>query len=50
MLLAEFLKVFIEVFNKLRLAKREKIDNIIIFAFILIKERYDSKYLTIIFK
>ena len=34
-----------KVFNKLRLVKREKIDNIIIFIAIFIKARYDFKYL-----
>ena len=34
-----------KVFNKLRLIKREKIDNIIIFVAIFIKVRYDFKYL-----
>ena len=35
----------IEVFNKLRLVKREKINNIIIFIAIFIKARYNFKYL-----
>ena len=42
--------IFTEVFNKLRLIKREKVDNIIIFAFIFIKARYNAKYLAIILK
>ena len=37
----------IEVFKKLRLIKRKKIDNIIIFIAIFIKIRYDFKYLTL---
>ena len=37
----------IEVFNKLRLVKREKIDNAIIFIAIFIKVKYDFKYLTL---
>ena len=40
----------IEVFNKLRLVKREKIDNAIIFIAIFIKIRYDFKYLTLSLK
>ena len=50
MLFAELSKIFVEAFNKLRLIKREEVDNVIIFAFIFIKERYDSKHLIIIFK
>ena len=37
----------IEVFNKLRLIKREKIDNTIIFVAIFMKVRYDFKYLAL---
>ena len=37
----------IKVFNKLRLIKREKIDNITIFIAIFIKIKYDFKYLII---
>ena len=42
--------MFAEAFNKLRLIKREKIDDIITFTFILIKAKYDTKHLTIIIK
>ena len=35
----------IEVFNKLRLVKRKKIDNAIIFIAIFIKIKYNFKYL-----
>ena len=48
-LLVDFF-IFAKVFNKLRLIKREKVDDIIIYIFVFIKERYDIKYLSIIFK
>ena len=34
-------------FNKLRLVKREQADDVIVFASIIIKARYDLKYLTL---
>ena len=34
-----------KVFDKLRLVKKEQANDIIIFAFIIIKARYDLKYL-----
>ena len=37
----------IKVFNKLRLVKRKKTNNIIIFIAIFIKVKYDFKYLTL---
>ena len=40
----------IEVFNKLRLIKRKKIDNTIIFIAIFIKTKYDFKYLVLSLK
>ena len=40
----------IKVFSKLRLVKREKVDNIIIFITIFIKVKYDFKYLTLSLK
>ena len=39
--------IFIKVFYKLYLIKREEVDNIIIFLFIIIKVKYDIKYLTL---
>ena len=36
-----------EVFYKLRLIKRKKVDNAITFASIIIKLRYNAKYLVI---
>ena len=36
-----------KVFDKLRLAKREQANDVIIFASIIIKARYDLKYLTL---
>ena len=36
-----------KVFRKLRLIKRKKVDNAITFASIIIKLRYDVKYLVI---
>ena len=40
----------IEIFNKLRLVKREKIDNTITFIVVFIKARYDFKYLILSLK
>ena len=40
----------IEVFNKLRLIKRKKIDDAIIFIAIFIKVKYDFKYLILSLK
>ena len=36
-----------EVFNKLRLVKKKQANDVIIFASIIIKARYDLKYLTL---
>lgn len=43
-LFVKLLDLFEEIFNKLRLVKREKIDDIIVFIIIIIKTRYDSKH------
>ena len=37
----------IEAFDKLRLIKREEADDVIVFAFVFIKVRYDVKHLAI---
>lgn len=42
--------MFVEVFSKLRLVKREKADNVMAFANVVIKIRYDVKHLAFIFK
>ena len=42
--------IFAKNFDKLRLIKREKINNIIIFAFFIIKIKYNSKYFVFDFK
>ena len=42
--------LFEKVFNKLRLALREKIDDTIIFTFIIIKTRYNLKHLSLYLK
>ena len=39
-----------EAFRKLRLTKREEVDNAMIFAIIFMKARYDIKYLTLYLK
>ena len=36
-----------KVFDKLRLVKREQANDVIIFVFIIMKARYDLKYLTL---
>ena len=42
--------LFKKTFNKLRLIKREKINNVMIFANIVIKVKYNVKHLTFTFK
>ena len=44
------LDLFKEIFNKLRLIKREKINNIMTFANVVIKVKYNIKHLIFIFK
>ena len=48
-LLANFI-IFIEIFNKLRLIKREKINNVMIFVNVVIKIKYNVKHLTFTLK
>ena len=47
MLLADPSDLSEKVFRKLRLVKREKTNNVMIFASIIMKARYDSKYLNV---
>ena len=47
MLFANLFDLFVKVFNKLRFIKREKINDVIIFTFIIIKARYNVKHLTL---
>lgn len=42
--------MFNKIFNKFRLIKRKKIDNVIIFIIIFVKIKYDIKYLIFNFK
>ena len=47
MLLINVLNLFEKIFNKLRFIKKEKTNDVITFAFIIIKIRYDFKHLTL---
>ena len=42
-----FIDLLLKNFNYLYLIKREKVDNAIIFTNIIVKRRYNNKYLTI---
>ena len=49
-MLINVLNLFEKVFNKFRFIKREKTNDVITFAFIIIKTRYDFKHLFLNFK
>lgn len=50
MLLKNSFNLFTKIFNKFRFIKRKETNDVMTFAFIIMKFRYDAKYLTFNFR